>query len=589
MPLLRFPYREAGLSDEEAAAHLLGRFTFGPTPGEVSRVAAEGLEAWFERQLRAHAPDPEWDALSRSAPVVGLPATAVAARLSSARRVRQLALDAGAIDTLKPPKGDAQAWWERVRAFKQDEGLVTASEIAAAARRARIARAAVGANQLHEVMAAFWANHLYVGATPASRPFLSAYDHEVIRPHALGAFPDLLAASARHPAMLFYLDNAASSAPRGTPTAAPHLRGFGGRSRGFNENYARELLELHTLGADGPYAQSDVVDVARVLSGWAVLPQQHWHAGPSAWETLLEQTSPHRARYVLDGLFLFRADLHDATAKQVIGERVPDGGGIEEGEQLLGRLASHPATARHVCTKLARRFAADAPPEALVEPMAQAYAASGGDTKAVLRALAGAPAFWNEDVVRAKVRTPFEFVIAAARGTGAELDFRNDLAGHLDALGEQPFGHTAPDGYPDHASAWINAGTLLNRMRFGVDFATGQLRGVRIAPDRLVAAAGFNPADPADALEAWLDALLAGRDLDPTRDLLQPVLEQEAYAERIAAAAPPPTPASDDDLEDEDEMAPTNGTRRRRRTRGPSSPAEQALSVVLGSPEFQRQ
>ena len=584
MPSDRIPYRQAGLSAPEAAAHLLGRFTFGAAPGEVARVAEQGLDDWFEAQLRADAPDSAWDEMARSIPAVSLATEAAVARTVSPKRLREQALAAGAIASLQPPKGTRDAWLGRLDAFRQAEGLFVARELADAAVRARIARAALGQNQLHEVMAAFWANHLYVGKKDLLAQFLGAYDRDVIRPHALGRFGTLLGASARHPAMLLYLDNVQSSAAKGAATTAARLPRAPGRSKGINENYARELMELHTLGVDGPYTQADVVAVARVFTGWHVVPASLLRKGPDAWAGLLEKAGPDRDRYVLDGLFLFRADLHDAGPKTVLGEQVPAGGGIEEGDRLLDRLARHPVTARHLASKLARRFAADLPPDDLIGTLTAAFLSSGGDTRAVLRALVASPAFWSEPVVRAKVKTPFELAISAVRGTGAQIDFENDLDRQLRALGEAPFAHLAPDGYPDHASAWINAGTLLGRMRFGVDFATGRLDGVHLDAGRFVAQAGYDPRDTSDALDACLDTLLAGRDHDSTRELLQPVLQQSAYADRIAAAAPPP--ATEEDGEDSDRP------RRLKKSRGappPSTPAQQALSVVLGSPEFQRQ
>ena len=578
----RFPYAQAGLTAEEAAAHLVGRFTFGATPGQVERVAEQGLERWFDLQLGAEADEPEWQQMAAEVPGLGLSAEALAQRTVTQKQLRERAFEAEAVAQARPKglQGDARrAWLGQVEAFRVREGLFTPRVLLGAAQRTRIARAVLVQNQLAEVMAAFWANHLYVGEKPFATSFLGAYDQEVIRPHTLGRFGDLLGASARHPAMLLYLDNARSSAPPETPTTAPRLRRVGGRSKGVNENYARELMELHTLGVDGPYTQADVEAAARVFTGWSTVPPGLISQGPAAWREALGRAGSHRDRFVLDGLFFFRADLHDATAKTLLGEPIPAGGGIEEGEQVLARLASHPATARHIATRLARRFVSDSPSDAVVAELAGAFTSSGGDTRTVLRALVYSPDFWDEASVRQKVKTPFELVVGAVRATGAQIDFQNGLFGQLGALGEAPFGHLAPDGYPDHAAAWINAGTLLNRMRFGVDFAAGEMPGVALDADRLVRDAGYDPHDASDALEACLGLLLAGRDPEPARDLLRPVLEQPAYASRVAAASPPPI--SDDGR--------PKGRSRRQRVSAPASPAEQALSVVLGSPEFQRQ
>jgi uncharacterized protein (DUF1800 family) len=582
----RFPYAQAGLSAEEAAAHLVGRFTFGAAPGQVERVAETGLERWFEAQLRADAPEPEWERMASDVPGLGVPLDAIAQRTLSAKQLRERAFEAGAVAQAKPT-GLAflqrRAWRDRIEQFRTREGLFTPRDLFAAAQQTRIARAVVAHNQLLEVMAAFWANHVYVGRKVLSDRFLGDYDEQVIRPHALGRFSALIGASARHPAMLLYLDNAQSSAPKGAPTAAPLLRRVGGRSKGLNENYARELMELHTLGVDGPYTQADVEAVARVFTGWSTVPAGMIAQGPTAWRAMLgEKAGPHRDRFVLDGLFLFRADLHDATEKTVLGERMPAGGGIEEGERVLTRLAAHPSTARHVATHLARRFVSDSPSDAVVSALADAFTASSGGTRETLRALVASPAFWSEEAVRQKVKTPFELVVGAVRGTGAGIEFQNGLLRQMATLGEAPFGHLAPDGYPDHAAAWINAGTLLNRMRFGVDLAAGDVPGVDLDADRFVANAGYDPHDPSDALDACLEVLLAGRDLEPARELLRPVLLQPAYAARVAEASPPPASRADE----EGEAAPR---RRRRAASASPTPAQQALSVVLGSPEFQRQ
>ena len=555
-------------------------------------MAASGLERWFEQQLRADAADPAWEQVARGVPALAATPEEAIVRTVSMKGLRERALADGAIETMRPDKKkwrEWKAWQAKLEAYRQAEGLFTTGELSRAARNARVARAVRGENQLHEVMAAFWANHLYVGQKPQVGPFLGAYDRDVIRPHALGPFRTLLGASARHPAMLVFLDNAESSAPKGAPRLAPTLPRVGGRSKGINENYARELMELHTLGVDGPYTQADVVAVARAFTGWHTVPLGLLRKGPAAWTALLDKAGSHRDHYVLDGLFLFRADLHDAGAKTALGLSLPAGGGIEEGDQLLAHLAAHPATARHLAAKLARRFAADTPPEELVDELAAAFQQSGGDTRAVLSALVASPMFWSEGVVRAKVKTPFELVVGAVRGTGARVEFENGLLGQLASLGEAPFGHLAPDGFPDHASAWINAGTLLNRMRFGVDLAGGEIPGVYLDADETAAAAGYDPRDAGDALEAFLDLLLPGRDLDSARELLRPVLEQPAYADRVAAAAPPPAADLDDeDDEDGGDTAPRR-QKKKRRVSPLSTPAQQALSVVLGSPEFQRQ
>ncbi|HEX2643829.1 MAG TPA: DUF1800 domain-containing protein, partial [Thermoanaerobaculia bacterium] len=249
------------------------------------------------------------------------------------------------------------------------------------------------------------------------------------------------------------------------------------RSRGLNENYARELLELHTLGVDGGYTQQDVTEVARAFTGWTVLP-----AG-----RLGEAGRRGRLGFEVDGQFLFRADAHDAGKKVILGRSFPAGRGIEDGEAVLDLVASHPATARHLAAKLAVRFVSDQPSPALIDRLAQVYRTSGGDTRAMLAALASSPEFWKRETVGAKIKSPFEVVASALRSTGAQVEDPREALEWIAKMGQPLYAAPAPTGYPDRAEAWVNTGALLQRMNFGLELAAGRVRGVEVDADRAVA------------------------------------------------------------------------------------------------------
>ncbi|MBD0321197.1 MAG: DUF1800 domain-containing protein, partial [Gemmatimonadetes bacterium] len=337
---------------------------------------------------------------------------------------------------------------------------------------ARLQRAVYTERQLEDVMADFWFNHFNVFfGKGADRYLVGDYERSAIRPHVFGRFRDLLGATARHPAMLVYLDNARSRAADSTRQA--------GRASGINENYARELMELHTLGVDGGYTQRDVGEVARAFTGWTV---GRGGGGPR---------------------FVFRRALHDARAKTVLGRTLSAGRGEEDGGEVLDLLARHPSTTRHVARKLAGRFVADEPPARLVDELAAVFTRTDGDLRAVTRALFRSPEFARSR--GAKTRTPFEFVAGTLRATDAELRPSRPVLQTLRELGHMPYASTAPTGYAHTAAEWTGGGAMLARMNFALALAGGGMQGVRIDPERLVASG----ADPATRLAALL---LPGRD-----------------------------------------------------------------------------
>ena len=325
---------------------------------------------------------------------------------------------------------------------------------------AKLTRAVMSERQLYEQMVDFWQNHFSVfSGKGQTRLYIPAYDREAIRPHAMGRFRDLLGAVAKSPAMLFYLDNAQSVADSNRQTLAPQRRRAPARrrsGRGLNENYARELMELHTLGVDGGYTQTDVVEVARALTGWTIDPAQ--------------------------GAFVFRPLVHDADEKIVLGTALRAGRGLEDGEQVLDLLARHPSTSRHITKKLVVRFVADSAPPALVERCAADFRRSDGDIRSTLRCIVTSPEFFSQAAYRSKVKTPFELVASALRATTATPDAAPRSVQTVAQLGQPIFGRQTPDGWPDRGEEWMNAGAMVNRVNFGLALASGRVPGVRVGP-----------------------------------------------------------------------------------------------------------
>jgi uncharacterized protein (DUF1800 family) len=315
----------------------------------------------------------------------------------------------------------------------------------------KLMRAILSNRQLEEQLVDFWYNHFNVFIDKGSDRFLvPSYEREAIRPRVLAHFRDLLEATALSPAMLFYLDNWESVAPETQRT------GKGKQVRGLNENYARELMELHTLGVDGGYTQKDVTEVARCFTGWTI------HAPKDG------------------GGFFFNAKVHDKGEKIVLGVKIPAGGGKEDGEKVLDILANHPSTARFISRKLAQRFIADDPPPALVEKMAKTFQDKHGDIRAVLQVAFTSKEFFSQGAYRAKVKSPFEMIVSAVRATGADVDFAFALANRLNQLGEPLYRKLEPTGYSNLGSEWMNSASLLARMNFALDLAQNRVPGIKV-------------------------------------------------------------------------------------------------------------
>jgi uncharacterized protein (DUF1800 family) len=464
--------REAVPSDRRAVTHALNRLAFGARPGDVDRVSRMGLDAWIDEQL---SPGRETNArlidrLARLTTVSLDSGTIATEYVQPAREERRRRQQAAAQDDSRGPDMTDPAMAPR-RGGAINDPINRERQVFAELAEAKLLRAVYGDRQLEEVLVDFWFNHFNVFARKGRTGiYTGEYEREAIRPHVLGRFRDLLGATARSPAMLFYLDNWLSSGQANTEARSGDTRRGTARAtmpdgrptdsvlprRGINENYARELLELHTLGVDGGYTQQDIVAVARAFTGWTI------------------------GRLGEPG-FRFAAARHDRAAKTVLGHAIPAGGGIEDGERVLDIVARHPSTARHIATKLAQRFVSDTPPPALVDRAAATFTTTGGDLRAVVRTIVTSPEFFAADSYRAKVKTPFEFVVSALRATDADLQVAAPVVRALAGLGMPLYLCQPPTGYDETAATWVSSGALVNRMNFAVAMAGGQLRGVRIA------------------------------------------------------------------------------------------------------------
>jgi uncharacterized protein (DUF1800 family) len=330
-------------------------------------------------------------------------------------------------------------------------------------QQAKLLRALYSERQLQEVMTDFWFNHFNIYLNKDADQYLvTAYERDVIRAHALGKFKDLLVATAQSPAMLFYLDNWLSMGPKSAAAVAANKGKAGQAFPGLNENYGRELMELHTLSVNGGYTQHDVTELARVLTGWTIQP--------------LEQGAA----------FQFDAKKHEPGEKIVLGQTIPENG-VNEGMQVLDILAHHPNTAKFISKKLAMRFVADDPPPALVDRLAQKFLSTDGDIREVLRTLFKSPEFWSAKTYRAKVKTPFEFVVSSLRATGTDLNNPGPMLGILNKMGMPLYQMVPPTGYSMTASTWMNSDALVDRMNYALALSNGQVGGTNFDAGRLLA------------------------------------------------------------------------------------------------------
>ncbi len=591
------------LSADEAVLHALNRLAYGPRPGDMARIKQLGLARWIDQQLDPNSLDdravePRLEAL----PTLRL---ATAKLIEEYPQPKQAAKQAGVtpqdfkkdqaqsrsdvaatmIARDSQADSDSPGSWSKSNTnadtsspMKQAAANVTTPgaaqrgalsvdpnavprAVADDSKRpqrvieelamAKMTRAIYSDRQLQQVMDDFWFNHFNVFAGKGEdRYYLTSYERDVIAPHSLGKFKDLVADTAKSPAMLFYLDNYLSADPRTAQRLgqerAMRQRTRGGfnrvpqntqtrnkkkQERGLNENYGRELMELHTLGVDGGYTQKDVTEVARCFTGWTIEKPRE---------------NPQ---------FKFDERIHDPDPKIVLGKKI-HAGGMKDGEQVIELLAKNPNTAKFISTKLARRFVSDNPPSALVSRMAETFKSSDGDIRAVMRSMIYSPEFWTRDAYRAKIKTPFEFVVSTVRALGTDVDTPMPLVQWVGRIGEPLYQCQPPTGYSDKAETWVNTGALLNRLNFSLALAGNKVRGSRADVTALL---GTDSAtDSKQVLDRAVQLFLGGQAAPTTVETLQKRLDDPQVVQ-----------AKLDDPVRQVDLAMVTG-------------------LVLGAPEFQR-
>ena len=514
----------APLTGADRARQVLSRLTFGARPGDVAAVERMGIDRWIDRQLHPESiPDPVADSVLDLLEIAHKSAFELAADHPRANEyplspgpkadsISMAAMTAAAKDT-----GSAMVQLANMRArasevdARSDLAVRLAMQRGAVQRElvpSLLVRAEISERQLLEVMTVFWENHFSVSAANVGSPLALVDYDRAIRAHALGKFRDLLGAVAKTPAMLVYLDNYQSvvDSLHSNPTewlieqrraAHPPLGDTSlvhtvhRRRVGINENYARELMELHTLGVDGGYTQRDVQEVARCLTGWGI-------------DDLID-----------GGTFAFHSAQHDAGDKTVLGVHIPGGRGIEDGEQVLDILARHPSTARFIAKKLVIRFVSDSAPPALVDRVAKTYERTDGDIREVLRTIFTSPEFFSRGAYRAKVKTPYELVASVLRVMNAAPDTLPQLAQVVARLGQPIYGRATPDGWPDQAAAWMNGGALMDRVNFGIQVGSNQVRDIRLSAWQPARALLALP--PEQQVDGVISAVLGGDAAPETR------------------------------------------------------------------------
>ncbi len=571
------------LNVDEAILHALNRLAYGPRPGDVERIKQLGLTKWIDQQLNPNSIDDKAiDSRLDALPTLRLSTAKLIAEYPQPKRAakqaaRQAAnsqtnsdsippssMSAAAADTSSPMKQSAANLatpGAAQRGTLSVDPNAVPRPIADDSRRpprvieelamAKMTRAIYSDRQLQQVMDDFWFNHFNVFAGKGEdRYYLTSYERDVIAPHALGKFKDLVTDTAKSPAVLFYLDNFLSAAPRAAQRLAQERamrqRARGGynrfpqnpqaqnkkkQERGLNENYGRELMELHTLGVDGGYTQKDVTEVARCFTGWTIEKPRE---------------NPQ---------FKFDERIHDPDPKLVLGKKI-HAGGMKDGEQVIELLVKNPSTAKFIATKLARRFVSDNPPQSLVARMAETFKSSDGDIRAVMHTMIYSPEFWSRDAYRAKIKTPFEFVASTVRALGTDVDTAMPLVQWVGRIGEPLYQCQPPTGYSDKAEAWVNAGALLNRLNFSLALAGNKVRGSRTDVPALLGTESASGSK--QLLDRALQLFLGGQAAPSTVETLQKKLDDPQVVQA--------------------------------RLDDPVRPADLAMvtGLVLGAPEFQR-
>ncbi|HEY0040431.1 MAG TPA: DUF1800 domain-containing protein [Flavisolibacter sp.] len=625
-PAYRFPYQKAGLTQQEAAAHLLSRFSFGTKPGDIETVNKVGLETWFEQQLAANLPDAKADEAVAGYESLQMSNEEIVKKYPRAGQVLRMAIQKGVIakDSARVDKKDSK---EDIKDFMQQNGLKPQAELLRQLANQKILRAAYSNNQLREVLTDFWFNHFNVAASKGGiQQYLTSYERDVIRPNVLGKFETLLLSTAKSPAMLTYLDNNKSTVNEEamdnsqmkiakirdavvekagermmeemTDTAV--MRNAKGKIKkpkmqGLNENYAREIMELHTMGVDAGYTQTDVTQAARILTGWSLNPMVEYGIRP---KNLPNQKRMERLGIVYDDNFLFAAQKHDKGEKKVLGVSFPAGGGYEEGVKLIHLLATHPSTAKFISKKLAIRFVSDAPSQSLIDKMAKTFLEKEGDMKEVLVTMVTAQEFWSKEALREKTKSPFEVAISAIRATDARIIAPFQVYQWVAKMGQRLYNYQAPTGFPDRGQYWINTGSLLNRMNFGLAFASNRIPGIKV--DLMALNDHREPESAEEALRVYSKILMPERNIEETVKRLIPLITDPDLQSKVDAAAgktesyKAPSDVEDETMEERKDKGAKkiggkkNGEPQIVMAKGNNSMLGQVVGIIIGSPEFQR-
>ena len=545
-----------GLTEEQRILHVLNRLGFGARPGDVERVKSIGLENYINQQLtpekindtvaenkvkelsvltmttaELYEKYPQPGQLLRQLQQRGM----LPEQLAEARENRTKNQNAN--NEMTAPNGQSsmpaqpqpaldpqnEKYRKVLEEYYRENGFQRPQRIIAELQASRILRAVYSERQLQEVMVDFWTNHFNIFANKgADRWLLPAYDRDTIRPNAMGKFSQLLLATAQSPAMLFYLDNFQSVSPDANRGGARRMLNQPQQQRrGINENYARELMELHTLGVDGGYTQKDVQEIARCFTGWTIFQPR---GGGAAVNAMLGREAARRE----PGTFFFNPRVHDDGEKVVLGQKIPAGGGIKDGLTVLEILSRHPSTAKYIATKLVRHFVSDTPPPALVNHVANAFTKSDGDIRETLKALIFSNEFNSPEAYRAKIKRPFELVVSAIRTVGADTNGGPGTHQWIARMGEPLYGFQTPNGYSDAAESWVNTGGLLERMNFGLALASNRIQGTRVDLAKL------SGQEKKKLIDESLKLIVAG-DISPaTRETLMKQIDETKANDTVA-------------------------------------------------------
>ncbi|MEJ7862091.1 MAG: DUF1800 domain-containing protein [Pyrinomonadaceae bacterium] len=656
------------LTENQKILHVLNRLGFGARPGDVEKVKAVGINKYIEQQLspssindavaeakvnkldvikmsneELFAKYPNGNAVLRAVAQKNnlQPRDLQAVRPNRARNNNQMSgekMNAAVEEKKEGDFTDAERleYQKQIAELYKKYNLGRPQQITQQLNASRIMRAVYSEKQLNEAMVDFWTNHFNVySSKAATRWFLPEYDRDVIRPNALGNFKDLLTATAKSPAMLFYLDNYQSVSPNTQMNAG---RGAGaGRKRqmqngvqpmnaqrreqlkkqyglsdaeldarlkqnqqnpkqmkrmqrGINENYAREVMELHTLGVEGGYTQADIKEVARAFTGWTIVDAKGYRNAVASMENGTQSKRGGRLMKAMglpedaeSGTFYFNERAHDPGEKIVLGQKVNEAG-MKDGMKVIDILVNHPSTAKFIARKLAVKFVSDAPSEALIGRVAKAFNQSKGDIKTTLRALFTDQEFFAPENYRAKIKTPFELVVSAIRTVGADTN-GGQVQGLLAKMGEPLYGFQAPTGYPDTAEDWVNTGALLERLNFAIALAGNRIPGTRVNLKE------FEAKDKSQILERAIAEVLDGEISPNTKQMLLKRINEPLPEQKVALDSGDGEAMENTAMMEGGQGGGRKGNQRQVKLLAPSGNAEvfKVVGLILGTPEFQRQ